>query len=83
MKGKAEMVSIRELVWEVAEELAPQLEEKKTRLVIENKIPAICCERMSVSQIYTNLMSNANKFMGENKASRLRETIEARRHGGE
>lgn len=69
IKGKEEMVSIGEVISESADEFAIQLEEKKTKLVVKDEMPTIFCDRMRMSQVFTNLMSNANKFMGEDNSS--------------
>ena len=66
MKGRAEETDVSDLISNVASELAPQLEERGTKLIVEESMPQIRCDRTRVNQIFTNLISNANKFMGEN-----------------
>jgi len=65
MEGQAEPVSISDIVSNVADELATQLGEKGTKLEVKGDMPTLLCNRTRVSQIFANLIGNANKFMGE------------------
>ena len=65
MEKQQEMVDISTVVSDVADELAAQLCEKGTRLVVKDEMPTLLCDRIRTSQIFANLISNASKFMGE------------------
>jgi PAS domain S-box-containing protein len=65
IKGQEELTDISDLISDVADELSPLLEERGTRLILKTNMPLIKCDRTRVRQIFTNLISNANKFMGE------------------
>jgi signal transduction histidine kinase len=64
-KGQEELVNISDVISDVVNELVSQLEERGTRLIVEDQMPTIRCDCTRISQIFANLMSNANKFMGE------------------
>jgi PAS domain S-box-containing protein len=65
IKGQEELTDISDLISDVADELSPLLEQRGTRLILKTSMPLIKCDRTRVRQIFTNLISNANKFMGE------------------
>lgn len=67
IKRQAEMVDIQELILEVSEKLDPQFRKRKiaTKLIVKGNMPVIFCDSIRVNQIFTNLISNANKFMDE------------------
>ena len=65
IKGKEELVNVSGVIPDVTIDLASQLEERGTRLIVKDEMPTIQCDRTRVSQIFANLISNANKFMGE------------------
>jgi signal transduction histidine kinase len=68
IKGEEELVDISDVISDVADELASQLEERGTKLIVKDKMPAIWCDRTRMSQIFANLISNANKYTGEDNA---------------
>jgi signal transduction histidine kinase len=65
IEGQKEMVSISDVIWDVADELASQLEERGTRLIVKDEMPVVRCDRTRMGQVFANLISNASKFMGE------------------
>ncbi len=65
IEGQEELVSVSEVVSDVVDELAIQLEERGTRLIVKDKMPTISCDHTRISQVFANLIGNANKFMGE------------------
>ena len=65
MKGQEEPVDISDVVSDVADELVIQLEEKGTKLKVKDNMPRLLFDRTSITQIFANLISNANKYMGE------------------
>jgi len=65
VKGEEELVNVSDVISDVVDELAPRLEEKGTRLMVKGEMPTIKCDRTRIVQIFANLISNANKFMGE------------------
>jgi len=60
-----ESVDITEIVKEAIETLQIQLSKKRTELVIQDNLPKITCDRVRIKQVFENLISNANKFMGK------------------
>jgi light-regulated signal transduction histidine kinase (bacteriophytochrome) len=65
-KGQEEPVNISDVISEVADELSVQLEPRGTTLIVNDNMPTLLGERTSISQIFANLISNSNKYMGEN-----------------
>jgi len=64
-KVREQSVDISALISDVADELAPELEKRGTRLIVKDGMPELRCDRAGVRQIFANLISNASKFMGE------------------
>ena len=58
-------VDIAEIIQETIETLQVQLSERGTELVVQEDLPTITCDRIRIEQVFENLISNANKFMGE------------------
>jgi signal transduction histidine kinase len=64
-KGREELVDISDVISGVAHELAPQLEERGTRLIVKDEMPIVRCDRVRIRRTFANLIDNASKFMGE------------------
>lgn len=58
-------VDVTEIIREVIETLEMPLSERRTELVIQDNLPMIICDRVRIKQVFENLVSNANKFMGK------------------
>jgi len=65
IKGKEEKIDISQMVSQIAEELSPQFNARGTKLIVKDKMPIIMGDSTRISQIFSNLISNANKFMGD------------------
>lgn len=65
MDREKEFIDTMDIISDVSSELAPQLDEKGTRLVINGEIPAVWYNTVRLSEVFTNLLDNANKYMGE------------------
>jgi len=65
IKGQEELVNISDVISDKSNELVIQLEERGTKLIIDDEMPTVKCDRTRISQIFANLISNANKFMGQ------------------
>lgn len=59
-------VNVSEVISEVVESYAMPLEKRGTKLIIRDEMPTIYCDRTRLSQIFANLISNANKYIGDN-----------------
>ncbi len=66
VKNQKELVEISDVISDVINELSVQLEERDTKLVVMDDMPTIWCDRVRTGQIFSNLIGNANKFMGDN-----------------
>jgi len=64
-KRQDEPVDVSEVISDVIDELAPKLEKQGTRLIMKDDMPIIYCDRTRVNQIFSNLISNASKYIGE------------------
>jgi len=66
VKNQEELVEISDVISDVTNELSVQLEERGTKLMVMDDMPTIWCDRVRIGQIFSNLIGNANKFMGDN-----------------
>ena len=64
VEDQEEPVDTADVISDVADELALQMKERGTKLVIKSDMPTIICDRVRMVQIFSNLISNANKYMG-------------------
>jgi len=64
LEGQEEPVDISAVIMDVADELALQMKERGTKLIIKSDMPTIVCDRVRMVQIFANLISNADKYMG-------------------
>lgn len=62
LKLKKEEFSSREIIHEITKELATRVDEKKGRVVIARNMPVIKADRIRVTQVFSNLISNALKY---------------------
>lgn len=65
IKVQEEQVQVSEIISELVNEFSPQFEKKGTRFIINDGMPTVRCDRTRLTQVFTNLISNANKFMGD------------------
>jgi len=82
VKGQEEMVNISDIISDAVDQLASQLEERGTRLMVKGEMPAVKCDRTRIGQVFVNLISNANKFMGEDNEDPTIEVGYDEEHGG-
>jgi signal transduction histidine kinase len=64
-RQRMELVYLDTLVRELGEVFAQDLETRQIRLVFDNPLPALVCERARIRQVFQNLIDNAIKYMGE------------------
>jgi len=64
-ENNLEPVDISDVISEVTSEISVQLAEKGTKMVVMDDMPTLWCDRVMINQIFANLISNANKFMGD------------------
>ncbi len=65
-----EMADTRQLAREAAAELTLQAQAKVVQIEIAHDLPAVCCERKRVRQMFLNLLDNAIKYSDPAKPSR-------------
>jgi len=63
--GPKEQANISDLISDIADELAPQLQKRGTKLTTKGEMPVMWCELTRIRRVFTNLISNSNKFMGD------------------
>ena len=67
-----EPVAVTEIIKASIETLQLQLAERGTEWFIQEDLPTINCDRIRIKQVFDNLISNANKFMGaDNQKPRI------------
>ncbi|HPI91917.1 MAG TPA: ATP-binding protein [Deltaproteobacteria bacterium] len=62
LKLKKEEFPTREIVDEIIMELATRIDEKKGKVVTAEDLPAIKADRIRITQVFSNLISNAVKY---------------------
>jgi len=67
-RQKMEPVAIAEVVAEVEDLVAQDLENKQIRFVLDTELPTLKCERARFRQLFQNLVDNAVKYMGPGSA---------------
>ncbi len=65
-KNPYETVKITALIQSVTERMEFDLEEASVDLVIPENLPAICCDRIKMTEVFLNLINNAVKFSRKN-----------------
>lgn len=69
--GRKELVDLNELLAQLKETLAYDLERQRITLVVADGLPVICAERNRMRQVFQNLLDNAIKYMGDSTARRI------------
>ena len=69
MVNDYESVDVTKIIRETIETLEIQLKEKGTEVIIQEDLPTIICNRVRIKQVFENLVSNANKFIGEDNSN--------------
>lgn len=59
-----EFVAAGQIILEAQTDLIYQIQKKKIELVIEPELPALYCDKNRMVQVFTNLISNAVKYIG-------------------
>lgn len=67
---KIEEVDLNILVKELAEQLRPQFEKERIELVL-NPLPVVGAPVIQMKQVFSNLLSNGIKYMGESEERRV------------
>ena len=60
-------VNLEEVLAEILEMLKPRLEETRTKVVIPEKLPVIRCDQIRISEVFSNLITNAIKYNDKNE----------------
>jgi PAS domain S-box-containing protein len=66
-----EDVPSRQLVEDVVSDLKPLLNDKRVDLDIREELPAVRCDREKLYQVFSNLIGNSVKYMGDNPSPRV------------
>ncbi len=66
-----EMVNMGDIVASAVEDLQLQLGEKNVSVEVAEQFPDVVCDRERMLQVFTNLISNAAKYMGEQPAPKI------------
>jgi len=66
-----ENVDVGKIVQTALSELQYQWEEKGIEIVVAPNLPTLYCDRARIVQVFTNLIGNAIKYMGDNPHPRI------------
>lgn len=66
-----EEIDLGELVKEIVEDLSTRIEEKGIEIDMQEDLPTILFERKRMYQVFSNLISNACKYIGEPENPRI------------
>lgn len=64
IEDEKEPVQMTELISEILAELKPQIEQAGVSVQLDSKMPVLWGSRKRLTQVFTNLMTNAVKYMG-------------------
>lgn len=64
IEDEKEPVQMTELLSEILAELKPQIEQARVSVQLDSKMPVLWGSRKRLSQVFTNLITNAVKYMG-------------------
>jgi len=62
-----ELIDINEVVKNVISDLQFQADKKNIKFIYVEKFPKIMCDKDRIIQVFTNLLSNSIKYLGDNK----------------
>ena len=68
-KSFFEKVKTEELIAEVKLRLEYAIKQKGAEIIIKDKLPGICCDKVRLTEVFLNLISNAIKFNDKPKVS--------------
>ncbi len=77
-----EEVRLTEVAHEALEIVAGQVAERGAEVVIETALPVIFGDRLRLMQLYQNLLANAVKYMGDQRAPRVEVGVRRGRESG-
>ncbi len=69
---KPQIVQLQPLVEQVLQQMAVDVEARQAQIVVEPPLPAVVGERLILSQVLVNLLSNALKFVDKGVVPRVR-----------
>jgi two-component system sensor kinase len=64
-------VNASEIVEQVLKELRYQLDEKNIELVVQEDLPTVYCNKDRIAEVFTNLISNSIKFIGDKENPKI------------
>ena len=60
-----ERVAIADIIETAIEDLSLQIKQKRVEVIVQENIPEVVCDKVRIQQVFTNLISNAVKYMGD------------------
>jgi PAS domain S-box-containing protein len=79
--GARYWVPVRQVLREIAEELAPQLDAAGVRLDIQEPLPQVFADETRLRQVFANLIGNALRHMGRDSGGVIEVASEPAEHG--
>jgi PAS domain S-box-containing protein len=77
---RPEPVSLQEVLEEAQSALAPQIAERKARVIVETPLPEVEADRTLLGRVVENLVSNAVKFVPPDRTPEVRVRAKAHDH---
>lgn len=71
VEDEKQAVNMTELVEEIVAELKPQIDRSHVSIQYEKKLPVLWGSRKRLSQVFTNLITNAIKYMGPSQNPKI------------
>ena len=71
MDRAMQVVNISNLVRQTLDEFRYQIDQNRVEILVAKRFPRVVCNRKTIKLVFSNLISNAIKFMGEQKNPRI------------
>ncbi len=63
-KNPFEKAEVNGIIREVKDRLEYAIKKKKAKIIVKGKMPSVFCDRVRLTEVFSNLISNAVKFSG-------------------
>ena len=63
---------INDIMVEMINMLEGKINNNKIKLIVQDKLPTLFCDRRRIKDVFTNLVTNAIKFMGDNDSREIK-----------
>ena len=67
-----EKVAVDEIVKTAIDDLLIQIKQKDVQITIQENMPEVVCDKARILQVFTNLISNAVKYVGDNPEPKIK-----------